>query len=266
MLRALTLLTCVLGAAVLRAHPEIEDGLARLNAQIAATPNDADLYVDRGELYARHEDWLSAEANYLRAAEFAPSHPRLPLVRGALELATGHPVEARRMLGTALGLDPKNAEALVLRARAERAVNDRASAVADLNAALALIPAPPPELYLERAALLDAPEAIHSLDEGLAKIGPAITLHLRALALEESLGRVDAAVARIDRIVEPLERKEAWLKRRGDLLRRAGRTDDARAAYRSALAAIGTLPEWLRTSPDTQKLVTELTELSALRS
>lgn len=266
MWRAAVVFTAILAAATASAHPEIENALVILNAQIAAAPGDADLYVQRGELYARHEVWDLAEANYLRAAELAPNHPRLDRVRGELELATNHPAAARAHLDAALAREPRDPESLVLRARALVALKLPKLAVADFNAALPLIATPPPELYLERATLLPPAEAIRTLDEGIERLGPAVTLNLRALALEESLGRIDDAVARLDRLAEQSERRETWLKRRGDLLARAGRGREARAAYVSALAAIATLPEWLRESPDTIRLATELKQLTNSRS
>lgn len=259
----IALLTC---GAVTHAHPEIESALNRLNAQIAATPDSADLYLDRGELYARHEEWIMAEANYLRASELAPQHPRLPQLRGALELATSRPAGALTHFNAALAQDEKNPEALVLRARAHVGMGHRDAALRDLNAALKLIAAPPPELFLERAKLLSPAEAVRSLDEGIERLGPAITLQLAALALEESLGRIDDAAARLDRLAAESERKEAWLKRRGDVLLRAGRVSEARAAYRSAFVALNSLPAWLRESPDTKRLSAELTQLMQPRS
>lgn len=43
-----TILLVVLAATALRAHPEIEAGLARLNAALATQPGNADLYLERG--------------------------------------------------------------------------------------------------------------------------------------------------------------------------------------------------------------------------
>ena len=256
------MLAVVLATPALRAHPEIEDALNRLNALLAARPADADLYLERGELYARHEDWISAEANYLRAAELSPQHPRLSVARGNLELATRRPAEARQFLDAALRQNPRDAEALILRARAHVALKDTGAAGADYDAALELLAHPSSEFFLERAALLPPAEAIRSIDEGIARIGPAITLQLRAITLEESLGRIDAAAARIDRVAEQSERKESWLKRRGDLLARAGRTSEARAAYAEALAKVADLPAWLRDSPEVIRLAAELRSLS----
>ena len=249
-----------------RAHPEIEDALTRLNAAIAAAPGEAALYLDRGELYARHEDWVAAEANYLRAVELAPNLPRLAALRGALALATGHAAEAKTYLDLALSRAPEDLEALILRARTHATLGARDAARRDYDDALTRASAPAPDLFLERAALLPADEAIRSLDEGIARLGSVVTLHLRALALEESLGRIDAAAARLEQLAAESERRESWLKRRGVLFARAGRVAEARAAYSAALAAIDSLPEWLRAAADTQKLATELTRLGAPRS
>jgi hypothetical protein len=46
------------------------------------------------------------------------------------------------------------------------------------------------------------------------------------------------------------------------VLLRAGRTADAHRAYAEALAAIERLPAWLRESPDTTRLIVELTRLA----
>lgn len=254
----------VLGAVGLHAHPEIEAALARLNTAIAASPDDPELYLTRGNLYAKHEAWVHAEANYLRAAEIAPRHPGLARSRGALALSTREFNAALIFLNEALDLDPRDLDALILRVGARVALGDRSGGLADLEAALQRLPQPGPELFLTRAALHESPAAaIASLDAAIARIGPAHTLQLRALELEEASGRVDDALRRLDQLARQSERRETWLKRRGDLLARAGRTREARAAYASALAALQSLPEWLRDSPDAVALAAELTRLAS---
>jgi hypothetical protein len=263
---ALLAAVLLLRAGGLHAHPEIDEALARLNAAIAASPGSADLYIDRGELYARHDDFIAAEANYLRAGELAPNHPRLLRQRGGLELAAGRPAAALPLLTAALEQAPADHESRVLRARAHAALQQNAAAAADYDAAIAGIAEPIPALFLERAAVLPAPAALASLDQAMARIGPALTLQLRAVALEESLGRIDAAAVRLDAIAAASERKELWLKRRGDLLARAGRTGEAQSAYTAARRAIADLPAWLRESPDTRRLASELARLTDSRS
>ncbi len=262
MLRALTATATLICAGGAWAHPEIEAALSRLNADIAARPTAAALYLERGELYARHDDAVAAEANYLRAAELAPELPRLNIARGALELASGRPAEARRLLDPVLARTPQDIEARVLRARALAALKEPAAAVTDFNTALAATATPSPDLYLERAALLPPAAALLSIDEGIARLGPTLALQLRALALEESLGRIDAAARRITQVAAQSERKESWLKRRGDLFTRAGRFREARTSYLEALSRIADLPDWLRASPEVKQLANELHRLS----
>ena len=100
----------------------------------------------------------------------------------------------------------------------------------------------------------------------MTRIGPAYTLQSRALELEEAHGFTDAALARLKSIAAQSERKEMWLKRRGDLLTRAGRAGEARAAYAEALVAIAKLPSWLRESAATAELVAELARLAPTNS
>ncbi|WP_414660244.1 tetratricopeptide repeat protein [Horticoccus sp. 23ND18S-11] len=248
-----------------QAHPGLEEALVRLNAGIAATPENPELYLERGELYTAHEDWIAAEANLLRAAELSPHHPRLDRARALLALATGHASDALTLINVALQRAPADPDALLVRARAQARLGQRDAAVADLNGVLTLVATPAPELFLERAALLPPAEAVRSLDDGVRRIGPALSLQLRALELELALGAVDAAVARIDGLADRSERKESWLKRRGDVLARAGRIQEARASYAAALAAIAALPDWLRASPPTVKLAEELSRITAVR-
>ncbi len=234
----------------LQAHPEIEEALHRCNERIAAAPGDATLYLERGELHARHNDLLAAHRDYQRAAAISPRLPHLDRARGSLALIRGQLAEANAFLNQALAQSPDDAEALVLRSRVLAARGDRPSALADLSGALALIPAPSPDLFLDRAALFAAPaDAIRSVDEGIERIGPVPSLIVRALVLEESAGRVDDALARLDRVIAASERKESWLKTRGDLLRRAGREREARDSYAAARQALAGLPAWLRESP-----------------
>ena len=257
------LFVALIGVSSSPAHPEIEEALARLTAALAAAPTAPSLFLARGDLYAKHADWASAEANYATAAELAPRLPGLALARGALALATGHTAEARTFLSDAITADPANPTALILRGRTYARLHQPKAALADYAAAFRLLPSPSPELYLERATLFASPaEAIHSLDEGIARLGPILSLHLRALDLEISVSRTDDALRRLDLLASTSERRELWLKRRGDTLASAGRSAEAKAAYQAALAAIALLPDWLVASPDTVQLATEIKRLA----
>jgi Flp pilus assembly protein TadD len=63
-------------------------------------------------------------------------------------------------------------------------------------------------------------------------------LQLAAIDLEVELGRHDDALRRLDDLLGPKGRNPVWIARRGEILHRAGRRDEARAEYRRALAII----------------------------
>lgn len=256
----------LLGASMAPAHPELEDALARINAQISAAPSDADLYLTRGELYAQHADATQAEANFLRAAELNPDLPRLDQVRAKLALDRREFREAVVLTDRALARDGNDNIARIYRARAYTALNDRPAALADFQAAFSRLKSVRPELLLEYSSVLPPTDAVTRLDEAIAQTGPVPALLFRVLELELSLGRTEAALQRIDRITATSERREIWLKRRGDILAAVGRTREAAAAYVAARAALATLPAWLRESPETANLSTELERLTSHQS
>jgi len=68
---------------------------------------------------------------------------------------------------------------------------------------------------------------------------------------------------RLDLIAGQSQRKEAWLVRRGEILKIAGRDEEARAAFNAALVAIESLPAGPRQSRATTAL--ELRARAALK-
>jgi tetratricopeptide (TPR) repeat protein len=253
--------------AELEAHLETPAERAALDALIRVEPGNADHYLRRAADREAHGEWETAEADLRRAMALVPDSAAVRLALGRIAFARRKFSTAREQLDAVLAREPRLAEAFIWRARARARLSDAVAAQADYSTALALIAEPSPDLFLERAELpVDGLAALAGLDEGIARIGPAIPLVERAIALELKLGRTAQALARIDRVAATSERKEAWLKRRGDVLAAAGRTDEAHNAYAAALAAIATLPAWLRENPDTLRLAAELKQLTRTHS
>lgn len=264
--RLYPLLSLGLGLVFLAPASGHEDSIVRmaeLDALIALTPDEAVLRIRRAVIHLEHAAWVEAEADLTAARALDSNHAELPLALAQLYLGSGRPREARAQLDRALKAKPDDAERRVLRARASAQLGDIEAARRDYDDAFQRIASPPPELYLERAALpLPPPERLRGLDEALAQLGPVVSLVERAIALELERGRVDEALARIDRHLATLEAKAPWLRRRGDLLASAGRVAEARRTYTDALAELRRLPPWLQASPEAARLAAELTPLA----
>jgi len=250
------------------AHRGIDEQIRDVTRLIEASPGDASLRLQRGELHRAAGDWKSAQADYEAARQLDPQLDAVDLALGSMLLDAGQNLEAaREAVDRFLLRRPGHPTALVTRARVLVKLGEPAAAVRDYDAAIAglQLPARPrPEHYLERsdalASMGDArlPDALAGLDEGLARLGQPITLQMRAIDLELRLGRHDAALARVDQVLSRPGRREHWLKRRGEIQEAAGRPDAARRSYEEALAAIDRLPEGRRAAAATRQLSDEL--------
>jgi tetratricopeptide (TPR) repeat protein len=228
-------------------HEGAHAQIAAVTREIAARPDDGRLYLRRAELQRQHGAFEAALDDVGRAEVRDAELGELELVRGRALAELGQRGEAERAFDRLLARSPDHAAGLRARGALLEARGALAAAERDLERAIAAVERPRPEDYLARARVArargEASRALAGLDEGLARLGPVVTLELLAIELELELGRHDAALARIARIERQTPRKETWLARRGDVLERAGRRDEARRAWRSALEAIARLPQ-----------------------
>lgn len=254
-----TALACLLGVAPAGAHPEIDSQIADVTRRIEAAPDDASLFLRRGELHRIHREWDLAAADFARALELEPSLHHVHLSAGRMELDAGRPRRAVRSFDRFLSLEPASAKALGLKGRALAAMGKHLAAAKAFDAALAVDDGVA-EFYLERARALQAAgnahlaRALAGLDAGIERLGKAPTLELLAVDLELERGAVDAAILRIDRVVAMAGRKDPWLYRKAEILEAAGRLDDARRVYEDVLRRIEELPESRRGSRAAREL------------
>lgn len=234
-------------SAPVQAHEGLHEQIAAITAKIKRDPKNASLYLQRGELHRLHHDWLRAAADYNRAEHLQPSLMLVELARGKMFFDSGKLQRAKLTLDRFLLRQPDHYEGLLTRARVLAKLGARMDAAKDFTQALSLSSVPEPELYLERANVLAADvrqlgEALRGLDEGINKLGPLVTLQLAAIDLELRRKHYDGALTRLDQIAAQSQRKEAWLVRRGEILKLAGRDEEARATFNAALTAIESLP------------------------
>lgn len=255
LIAAAFLLFTMMTPPAVHAHAELILQIEMMNKEIEKSPNDPDLYLRRGQLRREHLEFDEAYADFERAVKLSPDLRVIDLYRGRLFLDSSWPLSARVVLDRFLARNPKHMDALVLRAKALTQLNLRLAAVQDYTSAIASSPEPGPDLFIERAQLLEAEgpqhldEALAGLDEGIEKIGPLVTLQLFAINAEVKRKNYDGAVARLDKVAERSPRKETWLARRAEVLTEAGRTAEAQQSYQAALQALHRLPPARRNVP-----------------
>jgi tetratricopeptide (TPR) repeat protein len=218
-----------------------------LTARIERQPSDASLYLKRGDQYRYQGNWSDARADYRRARRIDPALDVVDLRLGALFLDRGEPRRAKKSLDAYLARRPRDLLGLRLRSRAFRQLGMPLAAAEDMRRGIDLcVPPhrPEPDDYLERARAFEAAggdhlgEAILALDEGIAALGPIVSLQLPAIELDVQVGRFEDALRRVDVLEGGSGRREVWLVKRAEILERAGRHDEARTV-RAQLGPIG---------------------------
>jgi tetratricopeptide (TPR) repeat protein len=259
----------VISPAASLAHEEPHLQIDKLTVRIKQDPANADLYLARGELHRVSSHWDLALADFDRVAELSPDLETIDFHRGRLMFDAGWLHRAKDTLNHFLEAYPRHTQGLIIRGRVLRKLGHPLEAAHDYSRALSLASSPGPDLFVERAqALCEAGDehlgaAVEGLDEAIRRLGPLVVLASVAIDLEVKRNRYDAALDRIDQVLAQLARKERWIVRRAEILQKAGRTEEARATYQAALAAVESLPPHLRQTPASRELETRLRTLLA---
>ena len=236
------------------AHGDLHERIVAVTAEIREQPNDAVLYLKRGELYGMHEEWAQSEADFDKAEKLDPKLINVSLARSRILLSRKRFKEAQAAVDRYLAAQPKHASALVIRAQALSGQKRFAQSAETWAQVIEITDRPDVEHYYERAQALAAagPDptdaALITLDDGLAKLGKVPTLGLYAIQLEVARKRYDAALARLDDMIPKTGRKESWLELQGDILASAGRKDEAQKTYAKALEELQALPARVRST------------------
>lgn len=252
--------TLLLASTPAGAHGDDQQVIEALTEELAKGP-DADLLIRRGELYRHLSKWQHAEADFAAAAQLDPNLHALDFFRARLLLEASAPDRALNFIARYVAHVPDEPEGRFLEGEIHAALDQPAAGAASFAEGIRRSPRPRPEHFIRRAQLLAAaaPQRLHAaleaLDEGIARLGPVISLLESTIDLELARENLAGALTRITTAMEHTPRREAWLVRQGDLLVKSARPREAIAAYRAALAAIDELPDRYRATVPVEKLV-----------
>ena len=230
------------------AHADLEVRIAELTKQIEAAPADAGLYLKRGELHRKHQDWAAALADFGKAESLGTEALNLHYARGRLHFEAGNDADALTDLALFLAERPGHAHARIMQALLLGRQGRHPEAVNHYETGLAALRAPTPENYLELANLYLAAgpdhldQALQSIDRGIGRLGPVVSLVKYASDLAFESGRYQESLARLGLLPDALAASPHWIARKGEILMAAGRDEEAEAAFRASLAEIESLP------------------------
>lgn len=237
-----------LWSAPVSAHGDVHARIDALSSEIEERPEDPGLLSSRGALFVLDEDWTGAADDFERAWALDRGSDVVERQLANVLLHTGEPDVAAWLAQDVARRSPEDAEAHQLRARALSLLGDPDGAVLAFGRAIELERHPSPRLYLERAESELARGAGHEeaavsgLVEGMAELGPIVTLVERAVAIESARGGHGRALELVDSLPDAARHAPDKRLMRARLLRELGRLDHAGIELREARAAIDALP------------------------
>jgi tetratricopeptide (TPR) repeat protein len=243
-LRVAFVLAVFLGSGLIapgaRADGSPSERLVRADRNVSVAPSDPNVFWRRAELRRESGNFEGALEDIDAAHRLAPDSPVTPILRARVFLDAGQALAALEALAPLVAAEGSPAEAQRLRAESLLRLDRPGEAAEAFSLAIESHPSPTPSLYLARARAQTAAggersqEALAGLDEAMARLGPIVSLAREAIEIEVESGNFERALERLSAASADARRKETWLEWRGRVLERAGRVEEARAAYEQA--------------------------------
>jgi predicted Zn-dependent protease len=253
----------------LAAHPELLQQIDDLTSQIAQQPASGVLYLRRAQLHTLHADFTSALADFARAERNGAERAGVLLARGSMYVDAQRFSEADREVRQLLSDRPQLDRAHLLHAHLLEQTSHPLEAADELSSTIQLSSSPLPEWYIRRADLLancnprQTSQALACLDAGMLRLGPLVTLRIKAVQLARDAGDTTAAATRLEQLIQSAPRKETYLVQLTELYSSTNQRDLATSASRQARQAIAALPRRIQSTSATQQLLARLDGLEA---
>ncbi len=235
-----------------------------LTELIAKEPDNARLYLKRGQLLQHNQRWRLALKDFDQALKLNPDLYEVELARARLHLQVQQGRPALEAVEKFLQRDAESLPGMQVQARALKQLGRLPESCAVLRLALDAMAKPAPADYLElaKAQMALKPPAVTAalttLDRGIQKLGCLVSLQDLAIDLELQRQEVDAALTRLQRMQQHVQRLEPWLLRQAEIQLADGRIQDAQQSCLQAQSAIQTLPPRHQRSSHTRKVADKL--------
>jgi tetratricopeptide (TPR) repeat protein len=229
------------------------DVLKRLNQLLESAPDDPSLHFQLAVAHVDHGDWAACIAEVERVERLAPGkHPTRLLEGRAFSLGGDHQM-ALYALDDVLQEDPRHAQALAERGKVYLKLKDPVHAMQDYRAAFAAGNPCPRQWFLDAATGLTAlglpDQAVDVFEEGLRRCGADPDFLVQQLDAAVSAQCYETALRNADLLKDFWPRPEPWMARRAQILRQAGRANEARAAWTALHDHLMALPNLDRGLP-----------------
>jgi len=252
-----------LSCAVLVAGEIEKAKIIELNQSIQTAPEDATLYLERGELYRLDSEYRLALKDFVTAQKLDPDLPAVELARARVYKDINRAEATEAHLLRFLERVPADLTGLRLLASLYAAQERYLEADAVYGQIIDTFESPPVSFYLIRArnreSYDDLEGSLQIIKEAIRQVEWNPMLENRALEYEIKLKRYPDALERTDRLIRNEERQAfRHHKAKGDIYLLAENPTAAEESYRQALTSLESLYPSLTNLPGLRALRDDL--------
>ncbi|MEM6343998.1 MAG: hypothetical protein AAF927_08960 [Bacteroidota bacterium] len=264
----------ILPSQKLSAHGPVHELINEVSRKIKADPQNAQLYLERGEYFRLDHNFDASYADLL-FAERLDSSLQLDVAFQLAKLFSEHsyPQSGLMYIDKFLAARPQHVKALITRAGIFKQLGQDSLSVRDFSDALHYAQEPRPHHFLEiaqatlRTDSTDFAGAKYWLEKGESVLGFNIVLRSYAIEIDRLAEEWPAALAKVEDIIARLPRHEKWLLYKAELLEEAGQIPEAIKTYEATLNAIDQLPRRMQaTRAVSEWQATAILRLQALQN
>ncbi len=206
-------MNCFIGALLFScfvlSHGDLDLRIKEMSNQIASDPLNQDLYLNRGELYLLHEEFLKARLDFAFCLDHKPDNIRVLLGMSKSLLYLNSPDSALQYVDRALALEENNLPALELKGNVLSRLGKYCAAAHTLEQLISLAERPSPALFLEASKDWQScsengssQKEIHLLEEGIKRIGSIGVIQQQLVSAYRLSGRYEEAIQLQSSIIE----------------------------------------------------------------
>ncbi len=258
----------------LLAHGPVHELINEVSKKIEADPQNARLYLERGEYYRLDHDFDAAYSDLLFAERLDPNlHIDVSFHLAKLFSEHRYPQSGLGYINEFLTVYPQHIKGLITRAGIYKQLGQDSLSVLDFATALDYAKEPRPYHFLEiaqatlRTDSTDFEGAKYWLAKGESVLGFNIVLRSYSIEIDRLAQDWPEALAKVDDIIDRLPRHEKWLLYKAELLEEAGQIPAAIKTYEATLEAIEKLPRRMQSTRAVNEWqATALLRLQALQN
>jgi tetratricopeptide (TPR) repeat protein len=246
-------------------HGDLDQRILEKSNEIALHPFDQELYLERGELYLLHEEYLNAKHDFSFCIDHELDNTRVLLGMSKSLLNLNSPDSALIFLERAQPIEEENLLVLELKGTILYRLERYCEASVNMEQLLSLSHNPSPVLFLGAAKFSEScsspgsnERAIQILKDGIKRLGSISVLQKKLVSFYKQSGRYDEAILVQTSIIESSDFKVRPYFERAQLYSEMNSSELAREDLITAISLMDKLPEYKQSIPSMGKLRTEL--------